>query len=185
MSTIRAEAHCNEFSLSLFTGRGYDKGRPIWVQAMWLLTSGLIVSRWWCPNGVRLAVLRAFGARIGPGALVRHNVKIHWPWKLEIGHSSWIGEGVWILNLEPVSIGANTCVSQDVFVCTGSHDRRSPTFEFDNGPISIGDYVWVAARATILRGVSIGNGATIGATSLVTRDVPPGRTVLAPAGVAQ
>lgn len=175
----------NRFQLRDFTGRGYDKGRPVAVQALWLFVSGAVLSRWWCPNAARVATLRAFGADIGPGVLVRHNVKIHWPWKLTIGADSWIGDGVWILNLEPVTIGSNTCLSQSVFLCTGSHDRKSASFEFDNGPIVIGDHVWIAANATILRGVSIGDGVTVGATALVTGDIPAGKTVLAPVGVAR
>lgn len=136
--------------------------------------------RWWMPNRLRIAVLRVFGATIGRGTLIRHDVKIHWPWKLEVGDSSWIGEDVWILNLEKVTIGSNSCVSQGVLLCTGSHDRTSATFEFDNGPIAIGDRVWVAARSTVLRGVHIGDGATIAATTLVTHDVPAAATVFPP-----
>ncbi|OZF04153.1 MULTISPECIES: DapH/DapD/GlmU-related protein [Nocardiaceae] len=167
-------------SLAGFTGAGYDKGRPLLVQALWLTVSTVFLGRWWCPNSVRVATLRAFGAQIGPGVLVRHGVRIHWPWKLSIGADSWVGEDVWILNLEPVTIGANTCISQGVLLCTGSHDRRSPTFEFDNAPIIVGSSVWIAARATVLRGVTIGDDATVGATALVTRDVLPGAVVLAP-----
>ncbi len=136
--------------------------------------------KWWCPNTLRIHVLRLYGAKIHPGVIVRHDVKIHWPWKLEIGTNSWIGEEVWILNLEKVTIGSNTCISQGVLVCSGSHDRRSPTFEFDNAPVTIGDSVWVAARATLLRGVHVGDGAVIGATTVVTRDVPPGAMLLPP-----
>ena len=139
--------------LSGFTGAGYDKGRPVGVQIAWLLSQSLLLMHWWCPMSVRIAMLRRFGAEIGEGVLVRHRVRIHWPWKLRIGDDSWIGEGVWILNLEPVVIGSNVCVSQDVLLCTGSHDRHSPTFEFDNAPITIEDDAWVAARATVLRGV--------------------------------
>ncbi|WP_166903227.1 DapH/DapD/GlmU-related protein [Mycobacterium sp. DL440] len=170
----------NEFSLSGFTGQGYDRGRSLPVQIIWLVVSRSVLFRWWMPNRVRIAVLRAFGARVGAGALIRHGVRIHWPWKLEVGECSWIGEGAWILNLENVTIGSNSCVSQDVLLCTGGHDRYSPTFEFDNGPIVIGDRVWVAARATVLRGVRIGDGATIAATALVSQDVPAGGTVFPP-----
>jgi putative colanic acid biosynthesis acetyltransferase WcaF len=76
-----------------------------------------------------------------------------------------------------VTISENVCISQEVLLCTGSHDRRSPTFEFDNGPITVEDAAWVAARATVLRGVRIGPGATIGASALVVADVPEGRTI--------
>jgi putative colanic acid biosynthesis acetyltransferase WcaF len=167
-------------SLAGFTGAGYDKGRgPLW-QVAWLLVSGLLFTRWWCPAGVRATILRAFGAQIGSGVLIRHRVRVHWPWKLSIGADSWIGEGAWLLNLEQLTIGRDVCVSQDALICTGSHDHRSPTFEFDNAPIVIEDEVWIAARATVLRGVTVGQGAVVGATALVTRDVPPGATVLAP-----
>jgi putative colanic acid biosynthesis acetyltransferase WcaF len=148
------------------------------MQILWLMSRGLLMN-WWCPNAVRIGALRLFGARIAAGVIVRHQVKIHWPWKLVVGRNSWIGEEVWILNLEEVQIGSNTCISQSAFLCTGSHDRRSPTFEFDNAPIAIGDSVWVAARATVLPGIRIGDGATVGATAIVSDDVPAGATVLA------
>lgn len=168
-------------SLAGFTGTGYSKGRAFPIQVLWMLASSLLVSQWWCPNSIRLRVLRMFGANIGAGVLIRHRVRIHWPWKLTVGDHTWIGEDVWILNLEPVTIGTNTCISQAVMLCTGSHDRRSETFEFDNAPIVVGDRTWIAARATILRGVTVGDDATIGATALVTTDVGDGATVLAPA----
>ena len=142
-----------QLSLGEFTGAGYDKGRPASVQVAWLAVAPLI----------------------------RHGVKIHWPWKLSIGDNTWVGEGAWILNLEPVSIGSNSCVSQDVFLCAGSHSRKSRTFEFDNGPIVIGDGVWIAARSTILRGTSVGDHSVIGANCLVTSDVPASSIVRAPA----
>ena len=178
MSTTR------RWSLSGFTGAGYDKGRGVVVQIAWYTLSGLLVTRWWCPNRIRIRVLRGFGAQIGVGTLIRHRVRIHWPWKLVIGDNSWIGEGAWVLNLEPVIIGDDVCISQDVLLCTGSHDRHSPTFEFDNAPIRVRHGVWIATRATILRGVEIGEDAVVGATALVTSNVPSGTLVLAPAATA-
>ncbi|MEZ0342891.1 DapH/DapD/GlmU-related protein [Mycobacterium sp. pV006] len=169
----------NQFRLDKFTGRGYDKGRPLAIQVLWLATSRLVVMKWWCPSKLRIVILRLFGANIGVGTRMRSDVKVHWPWKLVIGDNCWVGEDAWILNLENVTIGSNTCISQSAMLCTGSHHRRSPTFEFDNGPIVIGDSVWVAARATVLRGVTISDGATIGASALITRDVAPGGVVLA------
>jgi putative colanic acid biosynthesis acetyltransferase WcaF len=167
-------------SLSGFTGAGYDKGRGVPAQIAWYGISGLLISHWWCPNRIRIAVLKIFGAQIGSGTLIRHRVRIHWPWKLVVGDNSWVGEGVWILNLEPVIIGDDVCISQDVLLCTGSHDRHSQTFEFDNAPITVKHGAWIAARATILRGVEIGEDAVVGATCLVTSDVPSGALVRAP-----
>ena len=166
-----------------FRGTGYDIGRSVVWQAAWALADGMLVRQVWLPNRVRCTLLRLFGARIAEGVSIRHDVRIHWPWKLTVGRDSWIGVGAWILNLEPVTIGSDTCISQGSLLCTGSHDRHSPTFEFDNAPIVIGNRVWVAVRATVLRGVTIGDGAVIGATALVTRDVAEGAIVLAPASL--
>lgn len=158
--------------LTGFTGAGYDIGRGRLTQALWLWVSGAVFMRWWCPASLRVAILRRFGAQIGDDVLVRHRVRVHWPWKLSIGDGSWIGEGAWLLNLEPITIGANVCVSQDAFLCTGSHDRRSPTFEFDNGPITVGDGAWLAARCLVLRGTTIGARSVVGAGVRIFRDVP-------------
>lgn len=170
--------------LAGFSGAGYDKGRNVHWQIAWMLVSGLLTSRWWCPLALRIKVLRAFGAQIGDGVLIRHNVRIHWPWKLTVGADSWIGEDVWILNLEPVTIGRDVCISQAVLLCTGSHDRRSRTFEFDNGPITVGDGAWLAARVTVLRGVSVGARSVVGATALVSRDVPADAVLVAGSATA-
>ncbi|WP_434975157.1 putative colanic acid biosynthesis acetyltransferase [Streptomyces collinus] len=161
-------------SLRGFTGRGYDKGRPLLAQAAWFAALHLLFVKWWFPARWRPALLRAFGARVGRRVLIRHGVRVHWPWKLEIGDDVWIGEGAWILNLEPVTIGSDCCVSQSALLCTGSHRRRSATFEFDNGPIRLEPGSWVAARAVVLRGVTVGRGGVVGAGAVAHRDLAPG-----------
>ena len=167
-------------NLAGFSGAGYERGRNSLWQIAWLLLSGLVVVRWWCPPRLRVALLRLFGATIGDNVLIRHRVRIHWPWKLVVGDNSWIGEEVWILNLEPVIIGSDVCISQGVMLCTGSHDRTSQTFEFDNAPIIVEDGAWIAARATVLRGSRIGHDSVIGATALVSGTVPARAFLRAP-----
>lgn len=159
--------------LASFSGAGYDKGRGRCVQVLWLAVSTLIFARWWLPSRVRVSILRGFGATVGRNVLIRQNVRIHWPWKLIIGDGTWIGDSAWILNLEPVTVGSNVCISQAAFICTGSHDRTSATFEFDNAPIEIGDGAWVAARAMVLRGTKVEPGETVPANEV--RSVKSGR----------
>jgi putative colanic acid biosynthesis acetyltransferase WcaF len=159
--------------LSGFTGAGYDKGRSVPVQALWFAALNLVFVKWWCPSRLRVLLLRAFGARVGRGVVIRHRARVHWPWKLSVGDHVWIGEDVWMMNLEPLQIGSNTCVSQGARLICGSHDRRSPTFEFDNGPIEIGESVWVAAGCTVLRGAVVGRGAVLGAGAVVSGSVEP------------
>jgi putative colanic acid biosynthesis acetyltransferase WcaF len=136
----------------------------------------------WCPPTLRVRLLRLFGAKIGQRVLIRQGVRVHWPWKLTLGNDVWIGVDAWLLNLEPIYIGSDVCISQGAFICTGSHEAKTSSFEFDNAPIRIEDGAWIAARATVLRGVTVGKDAVVGATALVVKDVPPGGRALAPLG---
>ena len=102
-----------------------------------------------------------------------------WPWKVTIGDDCWIGEDAWFIALEDIVIGHDVCVSQGAVLCTGSHHHDSPTFEFDNGPIRIGDSAWIAAQALVLRGVTVGEGALVGARAIAYKDVPAGGRVTA------
>ncbi len=163
--------------LSRYADTGLDRGRPVAVRIAWLALSTGLLMRWWCPNGVRIRMLRRFGARIGSSCLVRPRVRIDLPWKLALGDHTWLGEGVWIINPEPVRIGSNVCLSQGAVICSGGHDPDSPTFARDSAPVTIGDGVWLALGATVLRGVEIGAGATIAAGAVVSRSVPAGARV--------
>lgn len=164
----------NGRSLAGFSAAGYDKGQPAWVQALWFACLNLIFFKWWCPARLRPVLLRAFGAQVGDRVFIRHRVRVLWPWKLAIGDDAWIGEDVWLLNLESIEIGHDVCLSQGAFLVTGSHDWSSPSFEYDNAPIIVEPGAWVAARATVLRGVTVGAGATVAAGAVISQDVARG-----------
>ncbi|RZT87898.1 putative colanic acid biosynthesis acetyltransferase WcaF [Pseudonocardia sediminis] len=155
--------------LDLFTGTGYDKGRSLPVQAAWFAVSHLLFQPWWMPARLRPVLLRAFGAQVGSGANIRNGVRVHWPWKLSLGEHVWIGEGAWLLNLEPIVLGDHVCVSQEAVLCTGSHDARSPSFEYDNAPITVGNGAWVALRAVVLRGTTVPAGVVVPAGTVLSR----------------
>jgi putative colanic acid biosynthesis acetyltransferase WcaF len=156
-------------SLRAFTGAGNDKGRPVVVQALWFAVMNLVFMKWWFPARLRPPVLRASGARVGERVLIRHRVRVLWPWKLRIGDDCWIGEDTWLLNLEPITLDHDVCLSQGAFLCTGSHDHRDPAFEYDNGPVRVGAGAWVAARATVLRGATVEPGEVVPAGSVRSR----------------
>ena len=159
--------------LRRFTGAGYDKGRPVSWQIAWLVVQNLVFRGWWLPMRARPAILRWFGASVGEGCRIRQDVRVHWPWKLSMGDGCWLGEGAWILNLEPVTLGSAVCISQEALICTGSHDASSPTFDFDNAPITIGQGAWVCARAIVLRGATVAAGEVVPAGT-VRRGSEPG-----------
>ena len=169
--------------LAGFTGAGYDKGRNKLWQAAWFATSNLVFQKWWLPVRLRPALLRLFGAQIGRNVFIRHRVRVHWPWKLAVGNDCWIGEDAWLLNLEPITIGDDVCISQAAFLCTGSHRWDSPTFEFDNSAIIIEDGAWIAAKASVLRGTTVRAGAIVAAHALAVRNVQAGQKIIAPNSV--
>lgn len=138
--------------LSKFTGAGYDKGRGLLWQVAWFATSNMVFKKWWLPGRFRPPILRAFGATVGDGCLIREGVTVHWPWKLTLGENVWVGVEAYLLNLEPIEVGSNVCISQRSLVCTGNHDWNSLSLEFRNQPIAIKDGAWIGATAFVAPG---------------------------------
>ena len=155
--------------LANFDRRGYDKGRPFLMQAGWFAVMHLFFVKWWFPARLRPALLRAFGATVGERVLIRHGVIIQWPWKVKIGDDCWVGERVWLITLESITLGDDVCLSQGAVLCTGSHLAEDPRFSYDNAPIVVEDGAWIALRATVLRGVTVPAGAVVGAGSVLRR----------------
>jgi putative colanic acid biosynthesis acetyltransferase WcaF len=154
-------------------GKGLDRGRPKLVEAMWYLAKCfLFLTSLPMPSCFKCSVLRLFGARIGKGVVIKPRVNIHFPWKLNVGDFTWIGEEVFILNFEPVIIGAHCCISQRAFLCTGNHDYRQPEMPYCNQPITVEDGAWVGAQVFVAPGVTIGTEAIIAAGSVVTKNQP-------------
>ncbi|MDP2024895.1 WcaF family extracellular polysaccharide biosynthesis acetyltransferase [Sulfuriferula sp.] len=154
--------------LDQFNNAGYQRGRSSLVEAAWLVVQALLVRSFIPGSFHRRILLRMFGARIGTGVVIKPGVRVKFPWRLDVGAHSWIGEGVWIDNLADVKIGAHCCLSQDAYLCTGSHDWSKTTFDLVIAPIVIGEGAWIAARAVIAPGVFVGRGAVLGLSSLAT-----------------
>lgn len=110
-------------------------------------------------------LLRVFGGEIGKGVKIRPSAVITYPWNLKIGNYSWIGDDVRLYNLDKIIIGKNTVISQDTYLCTGSHDYKSENFEIIKKPLIIEDNVWIAARCFIHPGINIKKNCIISAFS--------------------
>jgi putative colanic acid biosynthesis acetyltransferase WcaF len=151
---------------------GFRGRSAIFVQLWWLVDALLVRSSPQAFFGWRRAVLRLFGAKIGPGVLIRPSARIIYPWKVSIGANSWIGDDVNLYSLGEIEIGENVVVSQGTYVCTGSHDHLRRDFAIFAHPIVIEREAWVAAQCFIAPGVRIGRGAVVQARSVVMRDVP-------------
>jgi putative colanic acid biosynthesis acetyltransferase WcaF len=118
-------------------------------------------------HGARRVLLRVFGAQVGAGVRLSPRCRIEHPENLSIGGNSSIGAGCYIQALDRIAIGRNTCISDEVAILTGSHDLASPVFALLTRPVVLGDEVWLAYRATILPGVTLGRGAVAGAGAVV------------------
>jgi len=123
-------------------------------------------------SGLRIMALRSFGATIGRRCLIMPGVKVLMPWNLKLGSFVAIGRSVELYNFGVISIGNMTVVSQYSYLCTGTHDYRNPSMPLEWYPITIGSESWLAARVFVAPGVEIGDGAVVGACSVVTRNVP-------------
>ncbi|MEJ8566879.1 WcaF family extracellular polysaccharide biosynthesis acetyltransferase [Elongatibacter sediminis] len=157
--------------LDRFDNRAFDRGRPWLVEAMWRVFEGALVNSGLPGSGWRVALLRLFGARVGGGVVIKPYVRVKFPWKLHIGDHSWIGESVWIDNLESVAIGAHCCVSQGAYLCTGNHRWDDTSFALVTQPIIIGDQCWIGAQARVAPGVTCGEGAVLCLGGVATADL--------------
>ena len=165
----------NEYQdLTLFRVAEGSRGRPAWFVQFWWLVDALLVRP--TPQILfawRRFVLRRFGAQIGKNVLIRPGVRVTYPWKLTIGDNCWIGDNATIYTIDEISLGDNVVISQDAYLCAGTHDARDVSFPIVANPIVIESESWVATRAFIGPGVRIGRGAVVGACSVVQSDVPP------------
>nr|WP_199194856.1 putative colanic acid biosynthesis acetyltransferase [Phyllobacterium phragmitis] len=141
--------------------------RLVW-SAAWLLLAAWTPSFMWRWRGL---ILRAFGAQIHRTAIVRGSARIWWPAHLCMGAHSSLGPGAICYNVAPVSLADFAIVSQRAHLCTGTHDINHPDFPLKSRPISVGMHGWIAAEAFVGPGVTVGEGAVLGARGVAFRDL--------------
>ena len=153
----------------------FDRGRPGWVILLWWLVQAIAFPLIPHPvNGLRRWLLRLFGAKIGFGVIIRPTARFTYPWKIEIGDYSWIGDDVVLYSLDRIAIGKHCVISQKSYLCTGSHDPEDPAFGLIAASVIINHGVWIATDCFIGPGVEIGANALIGARSSVFKNMPAG-----------
>jgi putative colanic acid biosynthesis acetyltransferase WcaF len=141
--------------LSIYNNSDFDRGAPRWKEALCVFARCLFFQNAWpWPSNLRVVLLELFGPKIGKRVIIRGNVNISFPWRLQIGNHLWIAEDVGILSLDQVTIESNVCVSQRAYLCTGSDEFRREDFKLKVAPITLRTGSWVAAAAFIGPGVS-------------------------------
>jgi putative colanic acid biosynthesis acetyltransferase WcaF len=159
-------------NLRLFTAEGsFARSKPFSL-LFWVPVQNLLFRSFLFPSRLRPIVLRVFGATIGSRVLIRRGVRVQFPWNLTIGDDCWIGEEVWFINHEKVTIGNDVCVSQRSIICSGGHDYRSASLEYAHKPIEIKDGAWICLDAKILPGVKIGECSIVSAGEIARKSLP-------------
>ncbi|MBW1656718.1 WcaF family extracellular polysaccharide biosynthesis acetyltransferase [Flavobacterium quisquiliarum] len=160
--------------LDLFNSKlGLDRGASKAKEMLWYAVKVVFfLSAIPYPSKLKVFLLKAFGAKVGKGLVIKPRVNIHFPWKLVVGDNVWIGEEVFLLNFELLTIGNNVCISQKVFVCGGNHDYKDPTMPYRNGVIVIEDGSWVGASSFVGPNVKIGINTIVSVGSIVTKSLP-------------
>ena len=162
----------NNVSLSSFSPSSFDKGAGKLKIVLWYFVNAIFVRASWNPfMGIKVFLLKLFGAKIGKGLVLKNNVIIKSPWNLSIGNNVWIGENVWIDNLDKVIIGNDVCISQGVLLLTGNHDYTRSTFDYRNAPITIEEGAWVGAKSIVCPGVVVHSHAILTVGSVATKDL--------------
>jgi putative colanic acid biosynthesis acetyltransferase WcaF len=123
--------------------------------------------------GLRNALLRMFGAKLGRDVRFRRTAKIEIPWNLDFADGVTIGDHVILYSLGMIRIGARSFVSQYGHLCAGTHDATRSDYPLVLAPISIGEDVWIAADAFVGPGITIGDRAILGARASAFSDLPP------------
>lgn len=170
----RAGTECKYQQLDKFClPKGFRGRSAVLVQLWWLIQASLFGCSPQFMYGWRRWLLRLFGAKVGNNVLIRPSVKITYPWKVSIGDFAWIGDDVVLYSLGEIEISDNVVVSQRSYLCAASHDYTRPNFPIYDQKICIRSQAWLAADVFVAPGITIGEGAVVGARSSVFRDLPP------------
>ena len=141
-----------EVDLSKYDNSWYQPGGKL-KRILWYVFNVMFLLNPMNPfNGLRKFILRLFGAKIAEGVVIKPRVNIKYPWNLEIGAHTWVGEKVWIDNLGTVTIGPNVCLSQGAMLLSGNHNYKKVGFDLMVEPITLEAGVWIGAWAIVCPG---------------------------------
>ncbi|MEM6763296.1 MAG: WcaF family extracellular polysaccharide biosynthesis acetyltransferase [Bacteroidota bacterium] len=162
----------SKVDLSIYDNSDFHVGASRWRVISWFLVQAvlfknpLIVS-----YSFKRFLLRSFGAKVGEGVIIKPGVRVKYPWLLEVGAHSWVGEGVWIDNLVPVKLGESVCLSQGAMLLTGNHNYSKASFDLITGSIELEDGVWIGAKAVVCPGVHAETHAVLAVGSVASENL--------------
>ena len=160
-----------ETDLSTYNNSWYQPGSRLKRLAWYYVNEFFFKSSLLPISGIKVILLRLFGAKIGTDVIIKPNVNIKYPWMLSIENQCWIGEAVWIDNLENVTIESNVCLSQGAFLLCGNHDYKSKSFDLIVKPIVLKQGAWIGAKSIVGPGVTVFEHAILSVGSTASSDL--------------
>ena len=139
--------------LSKYNNTWYHPGKKVVCVLWYFINVVFFVSHIIPLSSLKVWLLKLFGAKLGRNVVIKPGVNIKYPWKLVIGDYSWLGEDVWIDNLEQVTIGSNVCISQGAMLLCGNHNYKKTTFDLMVNEIILEEGVWLGAKSIVCSGV--------------------------------
>ncbi|MFH1045752.1 MAG: acyltransferase [Candidatus Omnitrophota bacterium] len=126
---------------------------------------------------LRFALLKLFLKKLGRGGWVRDGCMISHPENIAIGDRVFINENVCLSGAGGIEIGNNVAIGHRSSIISDDHGFENKTAliveqQRKLAKVTIQDDVYFGCNVVVLKGVTIGKGAVIGAHSLVTKDIP-------------
>ena len=157
-----------------FDKKDFNAGASRFKLIAWYFISTVFFRSGLMPfSSVLVALLKIFGCKAGHDIRVKPYVNIKYPWKLQIGDHTWIGENCVIENLAQVTLGKNVCLSQGSALITGNHNYKKVTFDLFVRPITIEDGAWIGAQAIVCPGVVVASHAVLTVGSVAVNNLNP------------
>jgi len=163
--------HNLKTDLSTYNNNWYQPGSKIKRLLWYIISMVFFQASWNISSSLKVFWLKLFGATIGTGTILKPKVTIKYPWKLTIGDHCWIGENVWIDNLDQVTLEDNVCVSQGALLLCGNHNYKSVNFNLMIAPIYLKEGSWVGAKSIVAPGVTFESHAVLSLGSVATQNL--------------
>ncbi len=128
-------------------------------------------------HNLRKLIYKIGGVKIGKGSTIHMGAVFYDPTNIKIGEDTIVGEKTVLDGRASLVIGDHVDIASEVMIYTSQHDVHDPQFNAKDAPVIIRNYVFIGPRAIIIPGVTIGEGAIVGAGAVVTHDVEPYKIV--------
>lgn len=161
----------NKTDLATYNNSWFHPGGNRIKRVCWYFTNAIWINSSFPINGIKIFLLKLFGAKIGKGVIIKPNVNIKYPWNLSIGNYVWVGESVWIDNLGKVSIADNACLSQGAMLVCGNHNYKKTGFDLTVQDIMLEEGVWIGAKAIVCSGVICRSHSVLAVSSVAVNDL--------------